>query len=39
MRVVGVGDRARPYEPDAWVRDLTELRVEAADGGVRLRVG
>ncbi|MFE2265758.1 HAD family hydrolase [Streptomyces griseosporeus] len=40
MRVVGVGDRARAYGPDAWVHDLTQLRLEiAGDGEVRLHVG
>ncbi|MFF9274155.1 HAD family hydrolase [Streptomyces griseosporeus] len=40
MRVVGVGDRARAYGPDAWVHDLTELRLETAGNGeVRLHVG
>ncbi|MEU3525067.1 HAD family hydrolase [Streptomyces sp. NPDC038707] len=40
MRVVGVGPRAVVHEPDAAVRDLTRVRVEAgADGTVRLRIG
>ncbi|WP_037669670.1 HAD-IA family hydrolase [Streptomyces griseus] len=40
MRVVGVGDRAASYDPDAWVRDLRDVRVEvpADEGGVRLWV-
>ncbi|UUN26671.1 HAD-IA family hydrolase [Streptomyces sp. FIT100] len=40
MRVVGVGPRAAAYGPDVHVRDLTEIRVEAAaDGLIRLHVG
>ncbi|WP_217240581.1 HAD family hydrolase [Streptomyces sp. AC555_RSS877] len=40
MRVVGVGPRAGLHAPDALVRDLTEVRVEAvADGTIRLYVG
>jgi sugar-phosphatase len=40
MRVVGVGPRATPHGPDAAVRDLTEVRVEAAaDGTVLLHIG
>ncbi|MBY8846323.1 HAD-IA family hydrolase [Streptomyces sp. SP2-10] len=39
MRVVGVGPRAVRHEPDVAVRDLTQVRVEAADGTVRLRLG
>ncbi len=40
MRVVGVGPRAGLHDPDALVRDLTEVRVEAvADGTIRLYVG
>ncbi|MEV0171209.1 HAD family hydrolase [Streptomyces sp. NPDC050803] len=39
MRVVGVGPRAGFHGPDVVVRDLTEVRVEPADGGVRLHVG
>ncbi|MCX4701129.1 HAD family hydrolase [Streptomyces sp. NBC_01373] len=40
MRVVGVGARAGFHGPDALVRDLTEVRVEAVgDGGIRLYVG
>ncbi|MFF5145214.1 HAD-IA family hydrolase [Streptomyces sp. NPDC013157] len=39
MRVVGVGARAGAHGPDAVVRDLTEVRVEAvADGSIRLTV-
>ncbi|MFF7166810.1 HAD family hydrolase [Streptomyces sp. NPDC008086] len=39
MRVVGVGPRARFYEPDVVVADLRQVRVEAGDGGgVRLYV-
>ncbi|TJZ55557.1 HAD family hydrolase [Streptomyces piniterrae] len=39
MRVVGVGDRAAEFAPDAHVRDLTEVRVEAlADGGIAVHV-
>ncbi|MFC5802314.1 HAD-IA family hydrolase [Streptomyces formicae] len=39
MRVVGVGPRAAAFDPDAHVRDLTGVRVEAAaDGLVRLHV-
>ncbi|MET8947813.1 HAD-IA family hydrolase [Streptomyces sp. NPDC004542] len=40
MRVVGVGPRARFHRPDAAVRDLRQVRVEAAgDAGIRLHVG
>ncbi|MDT9698488.1 HAD family hydrolase [Streptomyces sp. P17] len=39
MRVVGVGSRAGFHGPDVVVRDLTEVRVETVDGGVRLHVG
>ncbi|MFF4309860.1 HAD-IA family hydrolase [Streptomyces sp. 900105755] len=40
MRVVGVGARAGVHGPDAVVRDLTEVRVEAtADGSIRVHVG
>ncbi|MBC2901441.1 HAD family hydrolase [Streptomyces cupreus] len=39
MRVVGVGPRAGFHGPDVVVRDLTQVRVEVADGGVRLHVG
>ncbi|MEU2419538.1 HAD-IA family hydrolase [Streptomyces sp. NPDC007851] len=40
MRVVGVGPRAGVHGPDAVVRDLTEVRVEAAaDGSLRVHVG
>ncbi|MFE9438074.1 HAD family hydrolase [Streptomyces sp. NPDC006602] len=40
MRVVGVGPRAGLHGPDALVRDLTEVRVEAVgDGTIRLHVG
>jgi sugar-phosphatase len=40
MRVVGIGPRAGFHQPDALVRDLTAVRVEAgADGLIRLRVG
>ncbi|MFB7457885.1 MULTISPECIES: HAD-IA family hydrolase [unclassified Streptomyces] len=39
MRVIGVGPRAGFHRPDAVVRDLTQVRVEAlGDGGVRLHV-
>ncbi|MFV2119151.1 HAD-IA family hydrolase [Streptomyces sp. Act-28] len=39
MRVVGVGPRAAAFAPDAYVPDLTHLRVETdADGTVRLHV-
>ncbi|MFJ2732156.1 MULTISPECIES: HAD-IA family hydrolase [unclassified Streptomyces] len=39
MRVIGVGPRAGFHRPDAVVRDLTQVRVEALDdGGVRLHV-
>ncbi|MFF4860210.1 HAD family hydrolase [Streptomyces sp. NPDC001231] len=39
MRVIGVGPRAGFHRPDAVVRDLTEVRVEAVgDGSVRLYV-
>ncbi|KOX32466.1 MULTISPECIES: HAD-IA family hydrolase [unclassified Streptomyces] len=33
MRVVGVGPRAAAFAPDAYVPDLTRLRVEAAPDG------
>ncbi|GGZ11263.1 hydrolase [Streptomyces poonensis] len=33
MRVVGVGPRAGVHRPDAWVADLTRVRVEGAAGG------
>ncbi|MEW1903412.1 HAD-IA family hydrolase [Streptomyces sp. NPDC056488] len=37
MRVVGVGPRAAVFAPDAYVPDLTHLRVEtAADGTITL---
>ncbi|GHJ37934.1 HAD-IA family hydrolase [Streptomyces sp. TS71-3] len=36
MRVVGVGPRAGEHEPTFLVRDLTEARVEGADGEIRL---
>ncbi|MFG3017812.1 HAD-IA family hydrolase [Streptomyces sp. NPDC048254] len=40
MRVVGVGARAGVHGPDAVVRDLTGVRVEATgDGSLRVRVG
>ncbi|MEU2338317.1 HAD-IA family hydrolase [Streptomyces sp. NPDC006654] len=40
MRVVGVGPRAGAHGPDAVVRDLTEVRVEALDdGSLRVHVG
>ncbi|MEU5310643.1 HAD-IA family hydrolase [Streptomyces sp. NPDC021562] len=40
MRVVGVGPRAALHGPDAVVRDLTEVRVEAlGDGSLRVHVG
>ncbi|MHA5054244.1 HAD family hydrolase [Streptomyces sp. SD15] len=40
MRVVGVGPRAGFHRPDVLVRDLTQVRVEAAaDGAIRLHVG
>ncbi|MYR58517.1 HAD-IA family hydrolase [Streptomyces sp. SID625] len=40
MRVIGIGPRAALHEPDAVVRDLTEIRVEpAGDGTVRLHLG
>ncbi|MFH9662425.1 HAD-IA family hydrolase [Streptomyces sp. NPDC017248] len=40
MRVVGIGPRAVPHDPDAAVRDLTGVRVETgADGTLRLRIG
>ncbi|MEU0966947.1 HAD family hydrolase [Streptomyces sp. NPDC005917] len=40
MRVVGVGPRAGAHGPDAVVRDLTGVRVEAlADGTLRVHVG
>ncbi|MEU1789090.1 HAD-IA family hydrolase [Streptomyces sparsogenes] len=38
MRVVGVGPRAATHTPDAHVRDLEQVRVEALpDGTLRLR--
>lgn len=40
MRVIGVGPRAGFHRPDAVVRDLTRVRVRAADDGtIRLDVG
>ncbi|MEU5250499.1 HAD family hydrolase [Streptomyces longwoodensis] len=39
MRVVGVGPRAAVHGPDAVVRDLTQVRVEAAADGFALHVG
>ncbi|MCG7203930.1 HAD-IA family hydrolase [Streptomyces arenae] len=40
MRVIGVGPRAALHGPDAVVRDLTEVRVEAMpDGSLRVHVG
>ncbi|MFF4171831.1 HAD-IA family hydrolase [Streptomyces sp. NPDC001744] len=36
MRVVGVGPRAAAFAPDAYVPDLTHLRVEAGDGSITL---
>ncbi|MEU5179151.1 HAD family hydrolase [Streptomyces longwoodensis] len=39
MRVVGVGPRAAVHGPDAVVRDLTRVRVEAATDGFALHVG
>ncbi|MGY4976188.1 HAD-IA family hydrolase [Streptomyces sp. 900105755] len=40
MRVVGVGARAGVHGPDAVVRDLTQVCVEAtADGTIRVHVG
>ncbi|MFI0163562.1 HAD-IA family hydrolase [Streptomyces sp. NPDC017095] len=40
MRVVGIGPRAVPHDPDAAVRDLTGVRVETGtDGTLRLRIG
>ncbi|RPE44325.1 sugar-phosphatase [Streptomyces sp. Ag109_O5-1] len=40
MRVVGVGPRAAVHDPDAVVRDLTEVRVESVAGGLlRVHVG
>jgi sugar-phosphatase len=39
MRVIGVGPRAAVHQPDALVRDLTEVRVEdAGDGTIRLHI-
>ncbi|MFV0130112.1 HAD family hydrolase [Streptomyces sp. HMX112] len=39
MRVVGIGPRAAAFAPDAHVRDLTQVRVEAgADGVLRLHI-
>lgn len=39
MRVVGVGPRAGLHAPDVVVRDLTQVRAEAApDGTIRLHV-
>ncbi|MER7834411.1 HAD-IA family hydrolase [Streptomyces sp. NPDC096040] len=40
MRVVGVGARAAVHGPDAVVRDLTGVRVEAlGDGSLRVHLG
>ncbi|MFI6204861.1 HAD family hydrolase [Streptomyces sp. NPDC051041] len=40
MRVVGIGQRATFHRPDAAVRDLTQVRVEAGDDGtIRLHIG
>ncbi|MDQ0990622.1 HAD-IA family hydrolase [Streptomyces sp. V3I7] len=40
MRVVGIGPRAAAHGPDVVVRDLTQVRVEAAgDGVLRIHVG
>ncbi|WP_133909792.1 HAD family hydrolase [Streptomyces sp. NBC_00582] len=39
MRVVGVGARAGAHGPDAVVRDLRGVRVEAAGDGLLLHVG
>ncbi|GGR96172.1 hydrolase [Streptomyces aureoverticillatus] len=39
MRVVGVGPRAGEYEPDVRVDDLTQVRVSADAGLVRLTFG
>ncbi|MER5433390.1 HAD-IA family hydrolase [Streptomyces sp. NPDC002588] len=39
MRVVGVGPRAGVHGPDAVVRDLRTVRVEAAEDGVRIHTG
>ncbi|KAF4405511.1 HAD-IA family hydrolase [Streptomyces lycii] len=38
MRVVGVGPRAAALDPTVHVRDLEQVRVEAAPGGLRLTV-
>lgn len=38
MRVVGVGARAAALSPTAHVRDLTQIRVEAREGEIRLTV-
>ncbi|MFD7504703.1 HAD-IA family hydrolase [Streptomyces sp. NPDC059850] len=38
MRVVGVGPRAAAHAPDAHVRDLAQLRVEALPGDEGLRL-
>ncbi|MFE6284321.1 HAD family hydrolase [Streptomyces sp. NPDC057877] len=38
MRVVGVGPRAGIHRPDVVVRDLTQVRVDAVDGVIRLHV-
>ncbi|MFD7664758.1 HAD-IA family hydrolase [Streptomyces sp. NPDC059788] len=39
MRVVGVGERAGAFGPDAHVRDLHQVRVEAlADGSIALHI-
>ncbi|BBC36802.1 HAD hydrolase, family IA, variant 3 [Streptomyces graminofaciens] len=38
MRVVGVGERAGLYGPDVLVADLGGVRVEAAGGGVVVRL-
>ncbi|WP_309505913.1 HAD family hydrolase [Streptomyces pyxinae] len=39
MRVIGIGPRAGAFAPDALVRDLRQIRVEAApDGLIRLHL-
>ncbi|GCD46191.1 HAD-IA family hydrolase [Streptomyces paromomycinus] len=39
MRVVGVGERAAAFGPDAHVRDLEQIRVEAlANGSIALHI-
>ncbi|MEU1942155.1 HAD family hydrolase, partial [Streptomyces sp. NPDC020125] len=39
MRVVGVGPRAAAHAPDAHVRDLEQVRIEALpDGTLRLHI-